>query len=81
MNYIYNQKTNKKIIDEEYHPLIDLKPRFIEEIRYKMPEEDVKILWTVENSLFKDYRVENEEFLEKCFLKDWDCSKIEKLLG
>ena len=81
MNYIYNPKTNKKIIDEEYHPLIDLKPRFFEEIKYKMSAEDVKIPWTVENSLFKDYRVENEEFLEKCFLKDWDCSKIEKLLG
>lgn len=40
-----------------------------------------KRIWTFPISIwFKDFRFENEEFLRKCFEKDWSCCKIMKVV-
>ena len=79
MNVIKTSRTNC-VINSMYKPLFDLKPRFYESINYLEPLEEIKVPWCFENSIFKDYRKEDEEFLSKCFDKDWNDSRIDKVI-
>lgn len=75
------QKNQKLFNQHNYSPNFDIKPRFFESINYLVPKEYIKIPWTFENSIFKDYRKDDEELLDKCFEKDWSDSKIDKVIN
>lgn len=46
-----------------------------------MPKkEKLKIVWTYEKSLFKDWKKDDQEILNNCFNTDWDCSRIERII-
>lgn len=40
----------------------------------------VKVKWTFDTSVFKDYRRDTEAMLDACFDFDWRCSRIPKIL-
>ena len=41
----------------------------------------VKVKWSFETSVFKDYRQDTEALLDACFDFDWKCSRIPKILA
>lgn len=46
-----------------------------------MPKkEKLKIVWSYEKSLFKDWKKDDEEMLNNCFNADWETSRIEKII-
>lgn len=42
--------------------------------------ERLKTPWSIFNSVFKDYKPDNQALLDECFEFDWSCSKLEKII-
>lgn len=36
--------------------------------------------WKYENSLFRDYRIDTDELLDKCFEYDWSCTRLPRIV-
>lgn len=75
MNIFETNLTTEDIIDPDtYEPRIQCVPREPRP-QYKMNKVKTRITrkekWNVNMSLFKDWRIENEELLKKCFETDW----------
>lgn len=57
---------------EDYSFMTKCKPR--QRRRFRAAETIDR--WTIPKSLFKDYKFDNEKFLDRCFEFDWECSRI-----
>jgi len=57
---------------EDYAFMTKCKPR--QRRRFRAEEEVDR--WTIPKSLFKDYKFDNEKYLDRCFEFDWECSRI-----
>ncbi|CAD8053199.1 unnamed protein product [Paramecium primaurelia] len=75
----YMNVLGTQIIDKYYMPIINVQPRQ-EDLLYIPERVDNRILWTFPISLFKDWKRDNEELIEKCFISDWNQSRITKLI-
>ncbi|CAD8184428.1 unnamed protein product [Paramecium pentaurelia] len=77
LNYINVQGT--QIIDKYYMPMINVQPRQ-EDLIYIPDVIENKSIWSFPISLFKDWKKDTEEMLDKCFSNDWNLSRITKLV-
>ena len=57
------------------------KPRIREQIYILPPKIILKIPWRYETSLFKDWRKDDTDMLDRCFDFDWKNSFIEKIIA
>lgn len=69
------------VIDtSNYSAKISILPRTPDPIYIPPKLKKVKRVWTFPISIWaKDFKFETEEFLRKCFEKDWTCAKIIKV--
>ena len=60
--------------------MISLKPR-TQDFQYIPPkEEKAKPKWEFKKSIFKDYTIDTDELLKRCFEFDFKCSKIPRII-
>ncbi|KAL4450444.1 hypothetical protein ABPG74_019342, partial [Tetrahymena malaccensis] len=61
-----------------YIPQIKLRPRI--QLQGREQLQLAAQMWDFQQSLFKDFRMEDESLMKKCFEFDWECSKINQLI-
>ncbi|KAL4486412.1 hypothetical protein ABPG72_007198 [Tetrahymena utriculariae] len=61
-----------------YIPQIKLRPRM--QLQGREQLQLAAQMWDFQQSLFKDFRLEDESLMKKCFEFDWECSKINQLI-
>lgn len=64
------------IVNGSYQLLVEAKPRD----NGGFFSLEVKEEWDFNNSVFKDYKPDNEEILNRCFEADWKLTKLPKLV-
>lgn len=79
---ILNTEKNEALIDpEDYVKNTELKPRIADRVYLCPPKEAIgDIPWSFENSIFRSYKRDEEELLNKCFEFDWECCKLNKVV-
>ncbi len=79
INYVIVKQI--KILDDHFEPIKFqvIKPRFQDLIYVRPANKRPRTPWTFPISIFKDYRIENEELLMECFEFDWSSMKFPKL--
>ena len=68
------------MLDKTYSPTISITPRTKDFIYTPPKEKKEKIPWDFWKSVFKDYQIDTDELLKKCFEFDFKCSKIPRLI-
>ena len=53
-----------------------VKPRTPDEVWIPPADARVRPPWTVDISVFRDYKVDTPKLLNKCFQFDWDCARV-----
>lgn len=66
--------SSKQLDDSTYKPVFTLQPR-ISPVAYKIFKTD-RVLWSFETSIFKNYKLESEDLIRKCFEIDFQHTKI-----
>jgi len=64
------------ILDEEYEGSLNTRPR----LKRSMGRLHTEKPWNFKESVFKDYKKEDEDLLEKCFIFDWENSRITRFI-
>ncbi|CAD8165096.1 unnamed protein product [Paramecium pentaurelia] len=81
INVVKKLKHFQLMDKKEMKALTSVLPRTPDPIYIPPKLKKQKRIWSFPISIwFKDFRFENEEFLRKCFEKDWSCSKISKVV-
>ncbi|CAD8099201.1 unnamed protein product [Paramecium primaurelia] len=81
INVIQKLRHYQLMDKKELKALTSILPRTPDPLYIPPKLKKQKRIWTFPISIwFKDFRFENEEFLRKCFEKDWSCSKIMKVV-
>jgi hypothetical protein len=74
-----NVTTNHDIVNEFFQIAIEHCFPRMKDGKFDKIITKVKPPWSIPISIFKDYRVDNESALNKCFEYDWSCCKLPKL--
>lgn len=78
MNYTTGKP--KPVLDEDYLPISKMcRPRPPDKVYVHPRNRRPKTPWSFPISIFRDYQMENEEILNKCFEFDWSCMKLPKM--
>ena len=81
MNYLkLPQEKSTRMFDSRYQKLFRSVPRVPESYIWEPLVEKAKKVWRFEDSIFKDYRRDDEYVLDMCFEEDWSNSKIPKVI-
>ncbi|OMJ93570.1 hypothetical protein SteCoe_3405 [Stentor coeruleus] len=83
-NYLNISKANVVFIEREpwnYKKTPTLKPRNDPRIKERTETILERIVWKIENSTFKDYRFDTEEFLSECADYDYEISNIKNIVS
>lgn len=71
---------NKNIIGDGYIPTINVLPRQERPVYVPPDAKRKKDPWSFGKSLFRDYQLDTDEVLKKCFEEDWVHSRISKIV-
>ena len=73
-------EVNQNVIGEGYLPTITVLPRTERPVYVPPWTKTKKDPWSFGISLFKDYQLDTDEILKKCFEEDWRYSRITKIV-
>lgn len=73
-------KVNKNIIGDGYIPTINVLPRQERPVYVPPRIRTKKDPWSFGISVFKDYQLDTDELLKKCFEEDWIHARISKII-
>ena len=68
LNVMYNVKHNQHSYDREYLSQMEIKPRTVKRLGAR---DHIRTPWIFSQSVFANYKPDNQKILDKCFEVDW----------
>ena len=80
INYELVDIHRNKIIDDDYTPLISIKPRTRDPVYIPPKKKKKRVIWVFPISLMYKWRMDDAELINLCFEYDWECCKVPKII-